>query len=80
MSRNVFFKKFNSLAGTHPNDFIRDYRLNRAAKLLNDGAHDIAQIAFEVGFEYANYFARCFKDKFGKSPSEYAKSVVLSNA
>ncbi|MDX2188759.1 MAG: two-component regulator propeller domain-containing protein [Bacteroidota bacterium] len=76
MGRSLFFKKFQALVGKHPNDFIRQYRLRRAASFFDKGNTDIAQVAFEVGFEYANYFARCFKEEYGSTPSEYIRTHV----
>jgi AraC-like DNA-binding protein len=31
----------------------------------------ISEIAYQTGFSSASYFTRCFKDQYGKAPSEY---------
>ena len=54
-----------------PNDFIRNIRLNQAAKLLSDSDLGIAEIAYNTGFTSPKYFRECFKKQFGTSPSEY---------
>lgn len=71
MSRTPFFKKIKSLTGMTPNDFIRNIRLNQAAKLLSDSDLGIAEIAYNTGFTSPKYFRECFKKQFGTSPSEY---------
>ena len=49
----------------------RDLRLKRAAQLLEKKSATIVEIAYEVGFNNPSYFAECFRQQFGKSPSEY---------
>lgn len=71
MSRTPFFKKIKSLTGMTPNDFIRNIRLNQAAKLLSDSDLGIAEIAYNIGFTSPKYFRECFKKQFGITPSEY---------
>jgi AraC-like DNA-binding protein len=39
-------------------------------KLLNS-TNNVSEIAFELGFEYSQYFSRLFKNKVGKTPLEY---------
>lgn len=71
MSRTPFFKKIKSLTGKSPNDFIRDIRLNQAAKLLLSSDMTITEIAYNTGFTSPKYFRECFKKQFGETPSEY---------
>lgn len=71
MSRTPFFKKIKSLTGMTPNDFIRNIRLNQAAKLLSDSDLGIAEIAYNTGFTSPKYFRECFKKQFDITPSEY---------
>jgi AraC-like DNA-binding protein len=51
--------------------FIRNYRLHRAADLLKKGSGNITEIAYQVGFSSQTYFSKCFQELFGSSPSEY---------
>ncbi len=73
MSQVHFYRKLQQLVNQAPGDFIRDYRLKRAAELLMAGQLNINQVVDTVGFSYPSYFARCFKERFGKTPSEYIK-------
>jgi signal transduction histidine kinase/DNA-binding response OmpR family regulator len=71
LSQKQFLRKLKALTNLTINEFIRDFRLQRAANLLSQKAANISEIAFQVGFESLSYFAKTFKEKFGKLPSEY---------
>jgi len=70
-SRTHLLRKIKALTNISPNEFIRDLRLNKAAEMIRQKADTVSQIAYAVGFSDQSYFAKCFKRKFGKSPSEY---------
>lgn len=73
MSRMVLFRKLKALTGQTPSEFIRTIRLKRAAKLFEQNYGNVAQVAFEVGFNNLSYFAKCFKELFKVAPSDYGK-------
>ena len=74
MSRTNFFRKFKALTGGTPNDYLKNYRLTRAAELIRGGAR-INEAAEKVGFTSSSYFAKCFKIRFGMLPKDYTKSI-----
>lgn len=73
ISRAQLFRKLKALINTSPSEFINDYRLQRAAKLIRAKADNVAQIGYAVGFNEQSYFAKRFRKKYGMSPSEYAQ-------
>ncbi len=75
MSRTQLFRKFTALYNESPNAFIKRIRLSKAAILIEKGYGNISEIALEVGFTNPAYFARCFKQHFMKTPSEYEKNI-----
>ena len=79
MSRSQLYRKFYALLGEKPNDFIRKQRLKRGADLIRQDFGNIAQIAFEVGFNDPGYFSKCFKNLFGITPLEYEKNYRLES-
>ena len=75
MSRSSLTRKMHALTGTSPVDYLRTKRLEKAAALLREGNKRVNEVCFAVGFKSHSYFTKCFKDKFGKFPTEY----VLTN-
>jgi len=71
MGRATLFRKIKAITGETPNQFILSYRLNRAAQLLREHFGNVTEVAMAAGFNSSNYFATCFKEKFGETPSEY---------
>lgn len=70
-SKTQLYRKMISLTNKSPNNFIKDYRLNKSLKLLNKHNENISEIAFKTGFNSPAYFTKCFKKKYGLSPSDY---------
>ena len=71
LSRTNLYKKIVAYTGMTPIGFIRNFRLKRAAQLLEGSRYNIAEVAYMVGFNNPKYFARYFKEEFGKIPSVY---------
>jgi DNA-binding response OmpR family regulator/anti-sigma regulatory factor (Ser/Thr protein kinase) len=71
LSRTQLLRKLKALTGISPNEFIKDIRLQRAAELIRQKADTVTQIGYRVGFNDQSYFTKCFKKKFGVSPSDY---------
>ncbi|MGA9291230.1 MAG: ATP-binding protein [Ignavibacteriaceae bacterium] len=76
LSSMQVYRKLNALTGQSSGELIKSYRLNKAAKLLLSKTGNISEIGYEVGFNNPAYFATCFRDLFGCSPSEYLQKFV----
>jgi DNA-binding response OmpR family regulator len=74
MGRTSLYRKIHALSGETPKEFIRSYRLKRAAELLKKKPGTVLEVSFEVGFSSSSYFAKCFKEKFHQLPSDYQTS------
>ncbi|RED92016.1 hybrid sensor histidine kinase/response regulator transcription factor [Marinoscillum furvescens] len=74
ISKTKLYRKIGEITGQSINLFIRTIRLKMAVELLAHGDKTIAEIAYQVGFSDPNYFSKCFKLQFGKSPREYQDS------
>ena len=73
LSRVQLYRKAKALTGYSPNELLRIARLKRAASLLASTDKTIAEITYEVGFSAPSYFAKCYKDYFGESPTDFLK-------
>ena len=71
ISRWHLTTKIKALVGLTPNEFIRETRLSRAAKLIEEGEYNMTQITYMIGMSDSRYFSRTFKQKFGVTPTEY---------
>lgn len=75
MSRSQLHRKLTGIADITPNQFIRNYRLEKAMNLLRNNSATSAEIAYEVGFSSPAYFGKCFKEYFRTSPGEVRNAV-----
>jgi AraC-like DNA-binding protein len=71
ISRSHLYRVFMSNVGKSPIDYLTEYRVNEACKLLRSGSLSIAEVAVSVGFFDQFYFSRVFKKSQGMPPSKY---------
>ena len=71
MSRSQVHRKLKAITDQSATQFIRNYRLHRAAELIKLDSGNITEIAYQVGFSSQTYFSKCFQELFECSPSEY---------
>lgn len=71
MSRTSLYRKLKSLTGQSATEFIRYVRLKKALSLMESGNLSIEDVSLAVGFNSHSYFSHCFRQHFGKSPSEF---------
>ncbi len=76
MSRSVLYRKVSGLTGDSVSIFIRNYRLNRASKILAGKPIPIKELSFQVGFSDPSYFTSCFKKMFGVSPKGFYAKIT----
>lgn len=72
-SRMQLYRKFKSVRGLSANEFIRAYRIKKAALLLRETDLNVSEILYTIGFTNRSYFSKCFKKTFDMSPKEYSK-------
>lgn len=65
---------FRSVLESSPMVYLKRYRLQRAAALLETTDWKISYIAQQCGFNEMSYFARTFKEAYGATPSAYRKN------
>ena len=80
ISRSQLHRKLKKTTGKSISQFIREYRLKQAHRLLVIGDFSTSEVADKVGFGSASYFSKCFTEYFGYSPSrtrDYNTDKVL---
>lgn len=70
-SASHFMKYFKKVMGRSFVDYLNDYRLSMASRLLLSSTDSILEIATDCGYENLSYFNRLFKKKYGITPSAY---------
>ncbi len=60
-------------------EYLNDYRLMMAARLLLASDSSVLSISQEVGFENLSYFNRSFKKKYHITPSAYRNTLLKNN-
>lgn len=74
VGRTRLFLVFREIYNTTPQQLIAERRLQTAADwLLNKPNLNISEIAYDLGFQSPKYFARCFKERFGVTPTQYRR-------
>lgn len=73
LSKQRFSSLFKANMGKSPMEYVREIRLTTAARALLVSNKNINDIAYECGYEDANYFIREFKSAFGFTPNQYRK-------
>ncbi len=74
ISRAQLHRKMKEMTGISTSEFIRNIRLEQAARLLKEQKINITQVAYTVGFSNLAHFSTIFRKHFGVAPSEYAES------
>ena len=72
ISRAQLHRKMKEMTGLSTSEFIRNIRLEQAARLLKEQKINVTQVAYTVGFSNLAHFSTIFRKHFGVSPSEYA--------
>lgn len=73
MSRTSLYRKLKTLTGQSATEFIRYVRLKKALSLMESGVLSIEEVSMTVGFSSHSYFSHCFRQQFGKTPSEFVQ-------
>lgn len=71
VSRMQLYRKINALTNMTVKEFVNDIRLKRAEQILSEKKISVSEVAYSTGFNDLSYFGKCFKRKYGMSPSEY---------
>ncbi len=74
-SKSKLYRTMMSITGKSPNNFLKNYRLNKALELLDRHVSNISEITYQTGFSSPTYFSKCFHEAYDILPSKYMKQV-----
>ena len=76
-TRQYVSGRFHRITGRLLSHFLKEKRLEKAARLLKSGNMRISQIARRCGFDSENYFRQQFRERFGMSPRQFRANGTL---
>ena len=80
LSRSAFYDRFVQFLAQPPMQYLTQWRMQVAAKLLREGRAPVASIALEVGYDSEAAFARAFKRLTGTPPAAWRRERQASGA
>jgi AraC-like DNA-binding protein len=80
LSPSAFCRYFKKFTRKTLSEFLIDFRIGHACKLLQGKHMGISQVSAEAGFNNVSYFNRKFKAMKGQTPMEYQKHFLASKA
>ncbi len=71
MHRSVVSRRFHAAMGLAPSEYLSRWRVQNALSRLKETSQPIQEVAYDCGWEDANYFARCIRQATGLSPRQF---------
>lgn len=78
MNYSLFSIAFKEYTGTNFVNYLKELRMKKAKEYLKNSELRIGEISQRVGYENEKHFMKIFKAMYGVSPTEYRKSMKLS--
>lgn len=76
ISESECLRCFRSTIGAAPIQYLKQFRVQKAAELLESSGESVAEIGARCGFPDASYFTKTFRELKGCTPSAYRKSSL----
>jgi AraC-like DNA-binding protein len=74
MSRSAFALRFKELLGQAPLEYVTEWRMQKAVRLLQQPEKKLFEIARSVGYESDAAFSKAFKRVLGVTPGEHRQN------
>lgn len=75
ISRSSLQTLFKNNLNVAPKQYISDLKLKKSKLLIKESIYTISEISSMLGFTSIHYFSRKFKQQFGITPTDYAKTI-----
>jgi AraC-like DNA-binding protein len=79
MSRSAFALKFKELLGETPLDYLTNWRMYKATRMLQEDDKKLFEVARSVGYDSDEAFSKAFKRALGVAPREYRRTAAERN-
>ena len=76
ISPRQYYRRFKEISSLSSTDFIKNYRLEKAAGLLLETDWPIQKVISEVGIQSRSYFYKEFASRYGVTPKAYKKAML----
>lgn len=74
MSRSAFAVRFKELLGQTPLEYVTEWRMQKAIRLLQQRGKKLIEVAQSVGYDSDAAFSKAFKRVVGLAPGEYRRN------
>lgn len=71
ISRSYLYRSFLTCLGQSPKEYLSEFRIRQASRLLKETSLSVSAVAYSVGFENNLYFSKAFKKQVGVTPTQY---------
>ena len=75
ISRSSLQTLFKNNVGVAPKQYISDIKLKKSKLLIKENTYTISEVSRMLGFNSIHYFSRKFKQQYGITPTDYAKTL-----
>lgn len=75
LNQNTLQGGFKSLYNSSVNEYIRNARIEKAKKLIENTNLNITEITYQIGINSRSYFSKLFKERYSISPKQYVNQV-----
>jgi AraC-like DNA-binding protein len=76
-TRQYISGRFHRITGRLLSQFLKEKRLEKAARLLKGGNVRVSQVARRCGFDSENYFRQQFRIRYGMSPRKFRSNGTI---
>lgn len=77
MNKSAFSRRFKTVTGQTPTEYVNRLRLGYSRRLLLNRQKSVTNVCHASGFSSLSYFNKLFRTRFGMSPSEFRKSHLI---
>lgn len=71
LSASYLSRQFKRLMNATPAEYIRNFRMAKAAELLRDDSQTVAEVSGKMGFASISLFSRQFRQVTGMTPTQF---------